>query len=161
MHHDAASTYTSAAQLQSKAGEGTFGNACASRSTGESLGLPKSLPQQRPCVFSEKGHCPSQLLHVSHPFFLGGVCCFWSVRLFLLGSSCLGDWAGSFSWLVSVSAVFCLGELSLGLCVWRGVLLGSSGIKPHVSLVAVLMRVSWPFCSISLSFAWTSHPREW
>lgn len=129
--------------------------------TGETSGLLMSLSQQTPCVLSEKGHCPSQLLHVSHPFFLGSVCCFCSVCLFLLDSSCSGDWAGSFSWLVSVGAIFRLGELSLGLCIWRGLFLGSSGMKLCVSLIAVLVGVSWPFCSISLSFAWTSHAWEW
>lgn len=153
------STYTSAAQSQFKTGGGTFGNACASRSTGESSGPPKSLLQQRPCVLSERGHCPSQLLRVSHLFFLGGVaarctCSSWAAAARVPGL------APSPGWFQLVQ-FFAWGSCLLGSASGERVLLGSSGIKPHVSLVAVLVGVSWPFCSSRLSFAWPSHTREW
>lgn len=94
------------------------------------MGLPKLLPQQRPCVLGGKGPCPSQLLHVSHPFFPGGVCCSCSVHLFLLGSSHLGGWAGSFSCFQSMQFL-----------IWWSLGFASGGMKTHLSLIAVVLGV--------------------
>lgn len=93
------------------------------------LGMPVhpgawARPWGCPGCFLNRGHVSlvkrvpvPQLLHVSHPFFLGDVCCSCSVHLFLLGRSHLSGWAGFFSFLGSVHAVFHLMEFEL--CIWR------------------------------------------
>lgn len=119
----------------SKAGEGILGSACASRSTGRSWGLPEPLPCWRECVLGwEKGQCPGQLLHVSHPFFLGCVCCFCSVYLFLFGSSHSADSGLALSpgWLQALQ--FFLRGSASGEERFEG----SSRISPPVRLLGVL-----------------------
>lgn len=89
----------------------------------------------------------------------------FSLAVFVVSALCVcSSWAAatrvtglapSPGWFVGV--VFSSGEAVSGaLHLERG-----GGIKPHVSLEAVLMGVSWPVCSISLSSAWASRTREW
>lgn len=109
--------------------------------------------------------CPSCFLNRSHVYLVKRVpvpvssCMFhilFSLVMFVVPALCTcSSWAAA-TWVAGLApSPAWFQSMQFFICWSLG--FASGGIKPHFSLVAVVVGVSWPFCCSSLSFVDQSH----